>query len=68
MITKSKVKQYIIQAILDEECPKPSPFPLFPMADHLEALDRCDVERQALVLRCGWNNMTAEQLLAGLSE
>ena len=61
MIAKSDVKQFIIQGLLEEECPHKGSF-------YEQCRDEWDVERQALVLRCGWNKMTAEQLLAQLPE
>ena len=61
MPTKTEIKQAIIQRLLDiEYCPG-SDF-------QKEDPDTWDVERQMLVLRCGWNNMSCEDLLAGLNE
>ena len=59
--TKQEIKQAIIQRLLDIE---------YAPGDDFWKDDRetWDTERQFLVLRCGWNKMSAQQLLASLSE
>ena len=57
--TKEEIKQAIIQRLLDIEYPPGSNF-------HKEDPDKWDIERQMLVIRVGWNRMSAIELLNGL--
>lgn len=59
--TKTEIKQAIIQRLLDIEYAPGTEF-------HREDPDAWDRERQTLVLRVGWNNMTLEELVASLPE
>ncbi|MBU2068044.1 MAG: hypothetical protein ABII95_00530 [Patescibacteria group bacterium] len=59
--TKNEIKQAIIQRFLDVEYAPGTKF-------HKEDPNAWDRERQMLVLRLGWNNMTLEELVAGLPE
>ena len=59
--TKNEIKQAVIQRLLDIEYAPRSRF-------HEEDPDSWDTERQMLVLRCGWNNMSLEELIELLPE
>lgn len=57
--TKSEIKQIIIQRLLDIEYAPEGRF-------YEEDQETWDRERQMLVLRCGWNAMSTEELLSSL--
>lgn len=59
--TKSEIKQIIIQRLLDIEYAPEGSF-------YEHDREAWDTERQMLVLRCGWNAISAEELLASLRE
>jgi len=58
---REEIRQAIIQRLLDIEYPPGTKF-------HKEDSDTWDIERQSLVLKVGWNNMSLEELVAGLQE
>ena len=59
--TKQEIKQAIIQRLLDIEYAPGGDFWKYDR-------ETWDMERQTLVLRCGWKKMNAQKLLASLSE
>jgi len=59
--TKREIKQAVIQRLLDVEYAPGTRF-------HKANSDVWETKRQMLVLRAEWNNITLEELIAGLPE